>query len=519
MNAELPEEAESLAEAERRLHAYERVIEALRTYSDTLDSGAALQQILDASLRLAQAHQGSLTLLDITADRPAQTLLRDGHGSSRALDHHLNMLLTGWAHRNGKAMWTDQLGETFGATTLPARYAQVASALSVPIRDEGDVIGVINLISLDPLRRFGEWEAHLVSILAAQCAKSLRNARQHEALKEETSRLRREVEGRHTMGGIVGHDLSMQRLFALLERVIPTEGRVLIEGESGTGKELIARVIHFNGPRKEAPFVAIDCGALPANLLESELFGYAKGAFTGANDAKQGLFEAAHKGTLFLDEVANMPVDVQVKFLRAIQEGEVRPLGSTQTRKVDVRIIAASSKPLRDRVNEGAFRTDLYYRLNVVTVAVPALRDRKSDIPVLAAHLLEKKRAIYRSAATGFLPDTLALMERYTWPGNVRELENVVERMLILADPTALQLTPDLLPAEFQPGAPSTSSASDTASLDWNDRISSFEKRTLFEVLSRHAWNQSAAARELGLSESTLRYKLLKLGLRRTEES
>jgi transcriptional regulator with GAF, ATPase, and Fis domain len=498
-----------LNEALRRVGEYELVIEALRSFGDSLDARDALRQILDASLRVAQAHQGSLTLLDASADTPAQTLLREGAGGDRILDHFLNLLLSGWAHRNGRAMWSDRLSETFGSA-LPARYQSVASALSVPIFHGDEVVGVINLVSLNPAHRFGEREAELVGILAGQCSKSLRNARQHEALQAETTRLRQEVAGRRGFVGIVGSSPAMRQLFTLVERVASTEGRVLIEGESGTGKERIARVVHQTGPRKDTPFVAIDCGALPVNLLESELFGYVKGAFTGADAPKRGLFEEAHTGTLFLDEVANMPMDVQAKLLRVLQEGEIRPLGATQSRPVDVRVLAASSQPLRQCVAEGTFRPDLFYRLSVVTLTVPPLRDRRSDISLLARHFLEQKAGAYNPTVRGFLPETVAALEAYNWPGNVRELENAVERMLVLSEPGSTHLAPEWLPADLNPAA---SRPAETE--DWSGKRAAYERQLLLDALTRMDWNQSAAARELGLSESTLRYRMQRLDLRR----
>jgi Nif-specific regulatory protein len=287
-------------------------------------------------------------------------------------------LLAGWISQHHKPLLTNNVVETLGPENLPAKYRDLASILSVPLELHGTSLGVINLVSLTAGQKFGERELRLLEILAAQAAQFIANARLHEKLFDENLRLRQEVQNKYSSHGIIGHSPKMQEMFALLERVIPTEGRVLLEGESGTGKELVARVIHYNGPRQEKPFVAVDCGALPANLLESELFGYIKGAFTGALRDKKGLFEAANGGTLFLDEIVNMPLEIQSKFLRAIQEGEIRPLGSTQVRKVDVRIIAAASRNLRTEVQAGRFRQDLFFRLNVVNIPLPrCTREKK----------------------------------------------------------------------------------------------------------------------------------------------
>jgi len=505
-------------QARQRLEDYERLIRALQTIGASLDVEVILRQMLDAALRLSKAQQGSLTLLDPAPEQDARTLIRGGSDDDRALDHYLNLLLSGWTRRHKQPLLTDNLAETFGAQQISAKYRLVTSALSIPLQHRSEVIGVINLVSLDPAHPFGEREAHLLGLLAVQCGHLILNARLHETLFAETSRLRREVTDRYALHGIIGHSQAMQHLFSLLERVLLTEGRVLLEGESGTGKELIARIIHYGGPRKDGSFVAVDCGALPINLLESELFGYVKGAFTGAVQNKKGLFEEAHRGTLFLDEIANMPWEIQAKLLRVIQEGEFRPLGSTQVKKVDVRIIAAASQSLRDQVDAGTFRPDLFYRLNVVQVVVPPLRQRKTDLPMLAQHFLKKVTGAYKKPIIGFQPDTLQLMEQHTWPGNVRELENVVERMVILAEPTRTLLSPDLLPPEILGRQPAGFEAASSEPADLKTRLERFEKRTLVDVLAGVAWNQSAAARALGLSESTLRYKLQKLDVRRPDD-
>ncbi|KAA0230075.1 sigma-54-dependent Fis family transcriptional regulator [candidate division KSB1 bacterium] len=257
-------------------------------------------------------------------------------------------------------------------------------------------------------------------------------------LKTNTAR---ELWNEADFSGILGHSAIMQSVFALLRQVMPTDVRVLISGESGTGKECIARAIHDGSPRQQGPFVAVDCGALPANLLESELFGYVKGAFTGADRDRKGLFEEAHGGTLFLDEIVNMPMELQAKLLRAIQESEIRPLGSSQVRKVNARIIAAASESVRDEMIAGKFRRDLFYRLNVVNINLPALRERKEDIPILAEHFLSAMNKKYGKHLKGFHADTMPHLEAYAWPGNIRELEHAMERAVVLCQSEQLRQT------------------------------------------------------------------------------
>jgi len=500
----------------QRIDDYEKLLGVLQSIGSSLEVEVILQQIIEAALGLCDAQQGAIMLFDPASQEIAKTLIRQNQAEGELLDHYLNTLLSGWALDHKAPQMTGDLTATFGAKQTTAKYQAITSALSVPLEWRGEIIGVINLLSLDAEHRFGERELRLMKILAAQAAQFIVNAKLHEAVFAEADRLRQEIRDKYQFHGIIGHSPKMQALFALLERVIPTEGRVLLEGESGTGKELIARVIHYGGPRKDRPFVAIDCGALPANLMESELFGYVKGAFTGAMRDKRGLFEEANGGTLFLDEIVNMPLEVQAKFLRAIQEGEIRPVGSTHVKKVDVRIIAAASMNLRAQVEAGKFRQDLFYRLNVVNVTLPALRERKEDIAMLANHFLKRLGEKHHRAVKGLKPETVAYLENYSWPGNVRELENVVERMIILAEPKAELIASELLPLDIRPhvieGAEVEQAKPSTGVKTMKD---AYEKMILLEALVKHAWNQSAAARELEIDEKSVRYKMQKFGMKK----
>lgn len=303
-----------------------------------------------------------------------------------------------------------------------------------------------------------------------------------------------------------------------LLQVAPYDVSVLISGESGTGKELAARALHYNSPRWDKPFVVENCAALPDELLESELFGYKRGAFTGAVEDRTGLFERADGGTVFLDEIGEVSPAFQVKLLRVLQEGEVRPLGSGRTRKVDVRIIAATNKQLEHEVRAGRFREDLYYRLTTVSMVVPPLRQRVGDIPVLADALLENAMRHLGKQVDGFSDEALACMQAYHWPGNVREMQNEIQHMLVMSSERVLGaelLSPRVLhaaPAEEQDIT--LGLAQQDGSL--KERIEALEARIVREVLIRHRWNKSRAAKELGLSRVGLRNKLERYGLERT---
>ncbi len=266
----------------------------------------------------------------------------------------------------------------------------------------------------------------------------------------------------------------MRAIFDMIQTVAPQSSRVLITGESGTGKELVARAIHENSSRAQAPFITINCGAFPETLLESELFGYMKGAFTGANENRQGLFQAAHGGTLFMDEIGNMSLTMQVKLYRVLQEGKVRPIGSTEEADVDVRIIAATNKDFEKEIAEGRFREDLYYRLSVIPILVPPLSDRREDIPLLARHFLERFRKMMEKPIEAISPEAMTRLELYDWPGNVRELENTMERAVALESGSEISVR--VLPDRIAGYSGSAAGALGTVSADFPDDGLDFEK-------------------------------------------
>jgi DNA-binding NtrC family response regulator len=304
--------------------------------------------------------------------------------------------------------------------------------------------------------------------------------------------------------GIIGSSPAIRAVLDVLLLAAPTEATVLIEGETGTGKELVAQALHRLSRRSRAPLVAVNCAALPEALLESELFGHAKGAFTGAHEARQGRFRQAHGGTLFLDEIAEMPAAVQAKLLRVLQEREVQPVGADKTQPVDVRVIAATNRKLESAVGEGKFRADLFYRLNVVPLQLPPLRDRREDVSALAAHFLHGRKR-------KFTPAAMAALERHSWPGNVRELENLIERLTVLKPEGDLDVTD--LPAEVRSQTPSASApaALPPDGVDLYAVLGELEDRLIREALERTGGNKNQAARALGLNRTTLVEKLRKM--------
>ncbi len=340
----------------------------------------------------------------------------------------------------------------------------------------------------------------------------LKKAEERERLKLENRQLKAEISREFSFQNIVSKNPRMQEIFALVSKVSDVKTTVLILGESGTGKELIARAIHYNGVRRNAPFVAINCGAIPENLLESELFGHVKGAFTDARADKAGLFEQADGGTLFLDEIGEMPLALQVKLLRVLQESEIRRVGAGGAQKVDVRVISATAKELAKEVTTGRFREDLYYRLNVFSIALPPLRERLEDIPLLVEHLLAKHGE--KMGRTGVRPDHAAMQAllSYNWPGNVRELENCIERALVLCE--GMTIGVECLPETLRPmesSAVQTPTTADSYSIKRGEE--ELERVLIRKALEKTAGNRTHAARLLEISHRALLYKLKEYGM------
>lgn len=333
----------------------------------------------------------------------------------------------------------------------------------------------------------------------------------HDRLKEENAYLKTEIDERFNFGEMVGADASMNAVFERVKKAAPIDSVVLVLGESGTGKELVARAIHQSGPRRHGPFVKVNCGALPKDLVEGELFGHEKGAFTGAVKDKRGRFELADGGTIFLDEVGDLPLDAQVKLLRVLQEKEFERLGGEKTLQVDVRVIAATNRELKEMVAEGLFREGLYYRLEVIPITLPPLRKRKSDVPNLVEHFLRKK-----SAELGMKPKTitetaLTMLKAYHWPGNVRELENLIERLLVLSDGDEIGVAD--LPFDEAEVSEAPPVVLDGESLSLNARLDSLERDLIVQALEQAEGVKTRAAELLGVKTSALYYKLDKYGL------
>ncbi len=393
------------------------------------------------------------------------------------------------------------------------------SMICVPLRTRRSFLGVLYALNKRS-GRFSERDKKLLEILSGTIAVSLENARFYGDLKDHLHILERErqilvsqAQTDSRFKEIIGSSLPMRRMFDLVAKIMDTTTTVLIQGETGTGKELVAKIIHYNGPLKDKAFVAENCGALPEELLESELFGHAKGAFTGAVTEKKGLFEIADGGTIFLDEIGEMPLLMQVKLLRVLQEGQLRPVGSNRTRQVNVRLIASTNRDLADEVNRGTFREDLYYRINVFQITCPPLRERKDDILELAAYFLEKSARKNKRPVPRLSPQAMDLLLRFGWPGNVRELENEMARAVAMAA-GAETISAEMLSGKIrslQGGRSEIEEASFSGPL--KEIVRQVESRIIGETLRRERGNRSRTAKALGLSRQGLLNKIAALGI------
>jgi Nif-specific regulatory protein len=499
------------------LERVNHVLRASRQVTGTLDWNELLIRVVDAVVQIASADRGFLMRMhedgklhfEIARSRDEATLPPDEFQISWGIAEEA-------AHRRETVWVPDAVGSSLFQDRKSVRELSLRTVVALPILTSGRVLGVLYVDSHSIAHEFTPEDIAILEGFAAQVAVALENARLHEELKDSKNRLemenlnlRRALKEESRYGLLVGRSPKMLRVIELMEKVIPTQVSILIQGETGTGKELIARAIHLNGPRREKNFMAVNCGALPESLLESELFGYRKGAFTGASEDRIGLFEAADGGTLFLDEVGEMPATLQVKLLRVLQDSQIRRVGDTVSRRVDFRLIAATNRDLKTEVEAGRFRQDLFYRLNVVPIALPPLRERGEDVLLLAQHFLELFMKQQTKAVRGLSAESRELLLRHPWPGNVRELENAMARAVALADEGGA-----IEPLLFGLGAPVTRRWDGQHTL--RETLDAVEAETIREALRQCESNVSRAARALGVSRQHLHNRMNAHGIRRS---
>jgi Nif-specific regulatory protein len=469
-----------------------------------LDLDDLLKNLLDLAIENVRAERGIVFLRDEVTGEMRQACARgidkddldDVSSFSRSVIRRV---------AEGQTILTVDVGkdQTLSGYQSLALH-EIKSILCVPMRTRGVVVGVIYLDTRRASQLFTEKERAFVESFAGQAAIAIENARLFGNMSAENERLRREVAGRTRFAELVGDSQAMQRLRETIASVLEGESNVLILGESGTGKELVARAIHYNGPRQKKKFVAIDCGALPENLLEAELFGYARGAFTGADRDRIGLIEAARGGTLFLDEITNTSLAFQSRLLRVLQEHEVRRVGENEPRRIDVRVVAATNADIKTHLAQGRFRQDLYYRLNVVSIEVPPLRSRREDIPQLVERLL-RSHAREGQPPKRLAPGVIEALARHDWPGNVRELENLIERLVVLS-PAAVVSIEDL-PEGLRPVAAGPEQGTN------GNGSKNGERLMIEDALRRHGGDKAKTARFIGWNRQKLYRRMKLLGI------
>jgi transcriptional regulator with GAF, ATPase, and Fis domain len=498
-----------------------RVYKALQPLGARLEPGEVIEACITATFELLPraTHVAILLRSDTDKDRFALAVSRErtkdaarpaGADPVRASRAVLRRVLADRA-----AVLTANAQEALSSESILG--GQILSILAIPLWRGDDIIGLIQADNRASAGMFSETDLEVGLLLAAQASLAIDNATLVQRLRMAEERARgenvylRRKEQKIKFDNIIGDSPAMKAVFAQLERVIDTRATVCIQGETGTGKELIASAVHHQSQRRDKMFVAQNCAALPENLLESELFGHKRGAFTSADSDKKGLFEIADGGTLFLDEMGEMPLTLQAKLLRVLQDGTIRPVGATSEKQVDVRIICATNRDLSAEVGKGRFRQDLYYRLMVFPITLPPLRERREDIPALAAHFLKRYAGEYRVELPGFTQDALAALSSYNWPGNIRELENEVQRLVIQAEPGHWIEITDLSPRLRRIEGTVARIAPQKGTL--KEMMDQVERWLLTEALRDHGGNKTKTAATLGITREGLHKKLAKFGV------
>ncbi|MDB4975528.1 MAG: fis [Myxococcaceae bacterium] len=470
----------------RKLYEFSQGLMHIRDFSELL------RALMDAVVEVTHADKGFLLL--VRESGPEIAVARNlrqqdiAHGVRHLSDSIVSKVLA----QRRPLIVSDALHDEEFSSSESVMNLKLCSVMCAPLIAQGELLGLLYVGNDNVVNLFEEQSLDVLTIFAGQASMILQSALLLDQLKVDRDRLQEKLDHKR-FGDIVGSCAGLVEVFKKVEKVAATDISVMITGETGTGKELIAREIHTRSPRKNGPFVVVNCGAIPENLMESELFGHVRGAFTGAVATRLGKFQQADGGTLFLDEIGEMPVSLQVKLLRALQERIVVKVGDSKPERCDIRVVAATHRNLEERIRSGEFREDLYYRLNVVNLHLPPLRERGDDVIVIAKFLLGKYSEEYAAKVKGFTPNALIAMRKYSWPGNVRQLENRIKKALVLCDRTLIGPEDlDLFPEALEPIMSLSQARED------------FQRRYILEVLERNNGNRTKTARDLGVDPRTI---------------
>ncbi len=514
---------EAVAEIQRSVESDPGSLKGLLSVLRKLTGGIDLDEVFDAIEHavfeaVPKATHLTLALRDDSTEKPTYvpvtTRVRGGTGKPGEPVPVSKSVVKKVVEQRAAVLAADAMREV--GETASIMGAKILSTMGVPLWKGDEILGVLQVDNRAQPGMFKDRDLDLLMLVGQQASLAVHNARLYRQVKQSEMSARTEnsflkQRAQKKFEGIIGDSREMKSLFDKIAKVVDTRVSVLIEGETGTGKELVASAMHYQSRRKDRLFIAQNCAALPETLLESELFGHKKGAFTGATEDKKGLFELADGGTLFLDEIGEMPLGLQAKILRTLQEGEVRPLGSGHVRNVDVRIVAATNRRLEDEVSAGRFRQDLYYRLQVFPVRIPALRERREDIPTLAQHFLKRYTQEMGKPVAGFSQQAMELLMSYEFPGNVRELENEVQRLVIQCEPSGYVMAEHLSPRIRNIEGLLDRIRPPRGTL--KDMMEHIEKWMLIEALREHGNNKSATAKTLGITREGLHKKLKGYGI------
>lgn len=496
---------ESLPASERVARHLNTLLKISRMVNAVQGFEELQRRLLEATLDVIPAQRAAILLGSETGAEFISAFGWDkSAGAGRTIQ--VSRTVAGQVLREGVSLLSnDVLGETEFASAESLVASRVRSLMCVPLEMAEKAFGILYLDTSDPVVNFDQDQLQLLTAIAGIASVALENARRLEHLKDENRALR---DDSGVANNIIGESALIRKVGELIKRVAPHDSTVLIRGESGTGKELAARAIHAHSPRRDNAFVAINCATLSESLLESELFGHERGAFTGAVTQKKGKLEMAQRGTVFLDEIGELPLNVQAKLLRVLQEREFERVGSNRSIKVDVRVVAATNKDLEDAVGQGTFRKDLYYRLNVVSLAMPSLAERREDIPLLANYFVSKYAGKCKRRVLGFTPEARACLSGYGWPGNIRELENAVERAVVLGATDFIEVEdlPDAVIEGLQ--------SSQLHEHKFHQAIIETKKRLILDALTRANGNYTEAAKSLGIHPNNLHRLIRTLGLK-----